>query len=567
MVVLARRGRGRGSGRWGTWEELILGGAVLRHGTQAWDAVASELQARTIYPYSFTPEACKAKYADLQQRYSGCTAWFEELRKRRVAELRRELEKSEDSIGSLESKLKSLKAEKGDCGHIDVGSSQTDSPIPTVKSEDCGHVDVGSSQTDSPIPIVKSEGVESSGKDISKDGLSASSFTQDISTNWLPEHQILATASAAEIDTKPEISESLEPEKCSSIKKLVETGNERGRTLRKRRGKRKRKDCNREPKEVSIGDSENLGSTNVITASSCKENSTGDCGPTVRSSSINDHNGGSCGTGNDDLMGIFNSVAENEIALVFRRRLDSQKRARYKKTIRRHVDLDTIRSKIASCNIVSVKVLFRDLLLLANNALVFYSRRTREYKTALLLRDIVTKAYQQHCKDSRMRAVSPSPSPSPTPVFPLFPRYNPPVKPRSTRPRKRKLSVKLPNAGNMGLETPQGCKKPSNVENAVERCKKPSTAEIFVSGKPSCTECRPSMESLMMGNEGFSTESRPSMDSLMMGNKGFSAESRPSMESLMMGNKGFSWIGKVGCRAPNPQSNTTVKERKRVRRR
>ncbi|GMP74796.1 hypothetical protein CsSME_00032107 [Camellia sinensis var. sinensis] len=539
MVVLARRGRG--SGRWGTWEELILGGAVLRHGTQAWDAVASELRARTIYPYSFTPEACKAKYADLQQRYSGCTAWFEELRKRRVAELRRELEKSEDSIGSLESKLKSLKAEKGDCGYVDVGSSQTDSPI----------------------PIVKSEGVESSGKDISKDGLSASSFTQDISTNWLPEHQILATASAAEIDTKPEISESLELEKCSSIKKLVETGNERGRTLRKRRGKRKRKDCNREPKEASIGDSENLGSTNVITASSCKENSTGDCGPTVRSSSINDHNGGSCGTGNDDLMGIFNSVAENEIALVFRRRLDSQKRARYKKTIRRHVDLDTIRSKIASCAIVSVKVLFRDLLLLANNALVFYSRRTREYKTALLLRDIVTKAYQQHCKDSRIRAVSPSP----TPVFPLFPRCNPPVKPRSARPRKRKLSVKLPNAGNMGPGTPQGCKKPSNVENAVERCKKPSTAEIFVSGKPSSTECRPSMESVMMGNEGFSTESRPSMESLMMGNKGFSAESRPSMESLMMGNKGFSWIGKVGCGGPNPRSNATVKERKRVRRR
>ncbi|THG00703.1 hypothetical protein TEA_025451 [Camellia sinensis var. sinensis] len=500
MVVLARRGRG--SGRWGTWEELILGGAVLRHGTQAWDAVASELRARTIYPYSFTPEACKAKYADLQQRYSGCTAWFEELRKRRVAELRRELEKSEDSIGSLESKLKSLKAEKGDCGYVDVGSSQTDSPI----------------------PIVKSEGVESSGKDISKDGLSASSFTQDISTNWLPEHQILATASAAEIDTKPEISESLEPEKCSSIKKLVETGNERGRTLRKRRGKRKRKDCNREPKEASIGDSENLGSTNVITASSCKENSTGDCGPTVRSSSINDHNGGSCGTGNDDLMGIFNSVAENEIALVFRRRLDSQKRARYKKTIRRHVDLDTIRSKIASCAIVSAA-----------------------------------------CRDIETSFCSPTMPSSSTLEEHASTRLH--LKPRSARPRKRKLSVKLPNAGNMGPGTPQGCKKPSNVENAVERCKKPSTAEIFVSGKPSSTECRPSMESLMMGNEGFSTESRPSMESLMMGNKGFSAESRPSMESLMMGNKGFSWIGKVGCGGPNPRSNATVKERKRVRRR
>ncbi|MCI09576.1 DNA-binding bromodomain-containing family protein, partial [Trifolium medium] len=42
---------------------------------------------------------CKAKYEDLQQRYSGSTAWFEELKKTRVAELKKALERSEDSIG------------------------------------------------------------------------------------------------------------------------------------------------------------------------------------------------------------------------------------------------------------------------------------------------------------------------------------------------------------------------------------------------------------------------------------------------------------------------------------
>lgn len=42
--------------QWGTWEELILGGAVLRHGTQDWNVVASELRARTLYPYFYTPE-------------------------------------------------------------------------------------------------------------------------------------------------------------------------------------------------------------------------------------------------------------------------------------------------------------------------------------------------------------------------------------------------------------------------------------------------------------------------------------------------------------------------------
>uniref|UniRef100_A0A7C9DWX8 Myb-like domain-containing protein n=1 Tax=Opuntia streptacantha TaxID=393608 RepID=A0A7C9DWX8_OPUST len=90
---------------WGTWEELILGGAVLRHGSHNWDAVALEVQARTLYPCLFTPQVCKAKYEDLQARYSGSSSWFEELRKRRVEELRRALEKSEDSIGSLANPL------------------------------------------------------------------------------------------------------------------------------------------------------------------------------------------------------------------------------------------------------------------------------------------------------------------------------------------------------------------------------------------------------------------------------------------------------------------------------
>lgn len=49
---------------WGTWEELILGSAVRRHGTRDWNVVASELRARTLYPSCFTPEV----YTYLQLR-------------------------------------------------------------------------------------------------------------------------------------------------------------------------------------------------------------------------------------------------------------------------------------------------------------------------------------------------------------------------------------------------------------------------------------------------------------------------------------------------------------------
>ncbi|KAL3519669.1 hypothetical protein ACH5RR_017818 [Cinchona calisaya] len=415
MVVVGPRKR------WGTWEELILGGAVVRHGTEDWNVVASELRARSFFPYFFTPKACKAKYEDLRRRYSGSNAWFDELRKRRVAELKRELEKSEDSIGSLESKIEILKADERHSNKADCGSNSTESPAPVSRS--CGN--------------------KSFGKDTSKDGLSASSFTQDTRTNWSLDRQIPALISSAWTDTKQEVSVSLEEEKGLNTNKLVETGNREGGTLRKRRGKRKRKDCSGEAKEGSICESDNLGSANIVSNSHCKETSTSECDQTIRLPSIDGHTKG------DGLIGIFNSIAEYKVAYVFRHRLDSQKRARYKKIIRQHMDFDMIRFKLVNRSIHSVRELFRDLLLLANNALVFYSRRTREYKSAVALRDTVLKAYRQHFKDSYYKATFASlPAPS---------LYNPPVKPRSARPHpsRPKQSAKLDKAENIVAGTPK----------------------------------------------------------------------------------------------------------------
>lgn len=75
-----------------------------------------------------------------------------------------------------------------------------------------------------------------------------------------------------------------------------------------------------------------------------------------------------------------------------------QKRARYRRVIKQHMDIGTIKSRIVSHSIKSAKELFRDLLLLANNALVFYSRRTREYKAAIALRKLVMKEYKKGLK-------------------------------------------------------------------------------------------------------------------------------------------------------------------------
>ena len=227
---------------------------------------------------------------------------------------------------SLESKLESLKAEKGEACDLDNDSSQTESPIPFRKSMES----------------------EFSSKETSKDGLSAGSFTQDTRANWSPACQIPAAVFSEEMETKPEISESFKEEKISSSEKLGESGSGRGGRVRGRRGKRKRKDCTRDVKEGSVGESDFLVSTDVASASQCKEISMGDHGQVVVSSGIDDCNRGcssreetrgevvvSSGTDDcnrgcsnreetDDLMGIFDSIVENEHAPVFRGRHDSQ---------------------------------------------------------------------------------------------------------------------------------------------------------------------------------------------------------------------------------------------------
>ncbi|KAK3028515.1 hypothetical protein RJ639_038583 [Escallonia herrerae] len=557
--------------RWGTWEELILGGAVLRHGTQDWNVVASEVRARSHYPCGFSPEACKAKYEDLQRRYTGCTSWFEELRKQRVAELKQELERSEDSIGSLESKLESLKAEKGNDNQVCYSSSRTESTV----------------------PLPKTEGIRSFDRDTPKDGFSAGSFTQDYGTNWLPGCEIPTVASAPETET-PEVEESFERERVLSIKKVAETSSEQGGMLRKRRGKRKRKDCAKEAKEGSIGESDNLGSTNVVSASHGMETSTSNCGQTIRSFKIEGSNKDLFSGGSGNLVNIFISVAENKHAFVFRHRLDSQvmlslmlhnlislhciremvvsnvestrvneprqKRARYKKIIRQHMDFDTIRSRIASCSIKSATELFRDLLLLANNALVFYSRRTREYKSALCLRDLILKAYRQHCPVSGNRASSYIPC--------LAPMCNPPVKPRSVRPRpcKRKFSAKLPDADNIVTGAPQGFRRLSNVDFSTLSLQPPVTAKKS-NGTPQGYKKLGNADSGALASQPSVTPKR-SAEAPQLFKKLSSADSDLPLQSLVMAKKGVGRPAKIRRGTANQQLKTPVmKERKRGRRR
>ncbi|XP_031501021.1 uncharacterized protein LOC116264779 isoform X1 [Nymphaea colorata] len=383
---------------WGTWEALVLGGAVLRHGTAAWDAVAAEVRSRTLFPHLFTPEVCKAKYEDLQGRYGGCDEWFEELRKLRVAELRRELDKSEDSIGSLQSKLDGLKASKGD-SDFDCDSSRRE------LSSRAENVDGG----------------DSTGKEKSKDGSSAGSFTQgvdEVRRDWSQECQVpAARAGEAEgvgVAVKlEELSEGLEKSEF--------------KTLKKRRGRRGRKvGGGTRDGGGGTGESDVLSSANTLVVKETDE-TIGNHAKIVKVSGGDCRGKESVGSNLDWVPQFLDCIMEHKDGAAFRRRLESQKRARYKKLIRRHVDLEMIKRNVDKNFYTTSSEMLRDLLLLLNNALAYYPKNSPEYSSAITFRQFVRKKSREFMdkeQGSSKKCVL------------LASRAPNPVKPRSVRPTK-----------------------------------------------------------------------------------------------------------------------------------
>lgn len=90
---------------WGTLEELLLACAVNRHGTQCWDSIAVEVQNRTTNLSSLTSQNCIDKFNDLKRRFmppndtsSSLVPMVDELRRIRMEELRREVQRHDMSI-------------------------------------------------------------------------------------------------------------------------------------------------------------------------------------------------------------------------------------------------------------------------------------------------------------------------------------------------------------------------------------------------------------------------------------------------------------------------------------
>ncbi|EPS65542.1 hypothetical protein M569_09234, partial [Genlisea aurea] len=103
------------------------------------------------------------------------------------------------------------------------------------------------------------------------------------------------------------------------------------------------------------------------------------------------------------LMEFLRSIRAHKLGLVFERRLRSQENPQYRKMIIQHMDLETVESRLKEgfYSGSSVKF-FRDLLLIVNNALVFFPANSPESAAASEIRAVVSKEiYQkQHCSKS-----------------------------------------------------------------------------------------------------------------------------------------------------------------------
>ncbi|XP_047337725.1 uncharacterized protein LOC124941441 [Impatiens glandulifera] len=384
---------------WGTWEELLLASAVHRHGINCWDSVAYEIRKRITVPgHLLTPINCERRYLDLRRRYTPGDdedradteiPWLEELRKLRVAELRKEVERYDISIASLQLKVKKLKEEheqslkevnederksdleknkemRGDGDGIDRSPNEN----PSVdKIDRCNQSVNGSNSTDQ--RIIKRE----SSKGVDK--------IEDNSCN----------GSSDSVEKEPVIeSTKIETELLESVAESKDgdgaEGADGGRV--------------EDSTDNSSNDEQSLAGD---------EPEKDDQSPVITGVSIKSKR----------LIDFLEIIRSNKLFSMFERRLKSQETLHYRSLIKQHMDLETIRSRLNEGWYADTSnKFFRDLLLIIGNAFVFFGKKSTEYPASIELLSLVLKEMSKGLSSEELEqkdAVLIQKPKSPTPII------------------------------------------------------------------------------------------------------------------------------------------------------
>jgi hypothetical protein len=342
---------------WGTWEELVLTCAVKRHAFSDWDSVAKEVQARSRSSLIVSAVNCRLKYQDLKRRFQdsvdvgdenteaaaneedevGEISWLEQLRSLHMAELRREVQRCDDSILSLQLKVKKLEEEKDG----DDGDNK-----PDLKNDETKPVRVNRETTESDRD----------------DNRSMNESNSTASVDKIADHDRLDGDKMVKAN---ENSRNPDPDPVNK----AETPEEEERTVSKR-------------SEMSnSGELDESGTSNCLGKRKGQKYRSGGGGGGVKSA----------GDKSQPLIDIIKLIRSHPRGSVFESRLRSQDTKDYKRLIRQHLDMKTIEKKMEKGSYVSSSLSFyRDLKLLFTNAIVFFPTSSSESIAAQELRTLVS---------------------------------------------------------------------------------------------------------------------------------------------------------------------------------
>lgn len=405
---------------WGTWEELLLAFAVNRYGSKSWDSVAGEIQKRSSKMTPFlSPCNCKQKFHDLKRRYTHELArhqndavgddkteieiipWLDELRKLRITELKRELEHYDLSIVSLQSKVKRLKEEKDESlrASENGGEDQLDpeereiytepeklSPKSVVckliTTDELDRHNQSVAQSNSTDP--KSENVETGEVKMENDpelvrtadenrqlASGSEKPVREESCNGSSDSIAKEMVQATSVKVEQDGGASESPELWESVAESKGSAEKESSDVQSSASKLKKEESDRLHCGSSGGD----------------ERETEDQSPPALKGTF---------VKSQPLVDFLEILWSHKLGSIFERLLESQETSKYRNLIRQNIDLKSIKRNVEEGWYLDCEhKFFRDLLLLANNAMVFFGKKSSESIAATELRQIISMEMAQ----------------------------------------------------------------------------------------------------------------------------------------------------------------------------
>ncbi|KAK1397709.1 DNA ligase 1 [Heracleum sosnowskyi] len=343
---------------WGTWEELLLAFAVNRYGTSSWDSVSFEVSKRCSTLTSLTPLNCMLRFNHLKLRYKDFNnnndddndnsrgdndaPWLDDLRNRRIAELKNELEHYDLSIVSLQSKVKRLKEEReggfrGCDEKLDGKNGLSEVKLEEFLPEKVIEEEVGGK--DEKLETVRTESCNGSTDSISKE-----------------------MGKMEMVKREEEVGGDELVEVCEMVAESKKLGEIEGSDVQSTTSRLRKE----ENEKLCFGSGVDAGRENESLL--LKE-----------MSSVS-----------QPLIEFLEILQSYKLSLVSERLLDSQETSNYRNLIRQHIDIKSVYRNVGSgCYSESEHKFFRDLLLLVNNAILLFEKNTSESNAATELRQYI----------------------------------------------------------------------------------------------------------------------------------------------------------------------------------